>query len=262
MNVFTKRLASTGALLIAGSVLTACGVGEAVQGVAEEVSAVSRLTDAVPTTETPAFRYRIKGGVQPIAGVLDAPHQAMVSEIDEQIPDADFTFSMKLLVVGDQSWTKISFDGAPEGIGLPKVSKKWMKLDLSRFSAADAEGLTYNGETDPGYVGALLLAAADLTETGTGTFTGTTDLTRTTAAEIVEPEVLTALGEKAKTVPLKVTLDAEGRIATAVVEIPAAGKAKAGTYEVTYDQYGSAAAVRAPADGVKAPADVYEFLKS
>ena len=42
----------------------------------------------------------------------------------------------------------------------------------------------------------------------------------------------------------------------------AAGKAKATTYRVTYDQYGSATAVRAPADGVKAPADVYELLKS
>ncbi|GAA1603878.1 hypothetical protein [Actinoplanes couchii] len=259
MNVFTKRLASTGVLLIAGSLMAACG---AVQDVAEEVSAVAKLTDALPADDTPVFRYTIKGGVQPISGVVDAPNKSWTQEIEEEVPDGDFTFSMKLMVIGDQAWTRMSFDGAPEGIGLPKVPKKWMKLDLTKLPEKDAEELVYDGETDPGFVGSLLLAASDLKESGSGTFTGTTDLTRTTAAQIVEEKTLTALGEQAKQVPLTVTVDAQGRVGTAVVEIPAAGTTKAATYRVTYDQYGSAAAVKAPADGVKAPADVYELLKS
>ncbi|HWS33536.1 MAG TPA: hypothetical protein VN408_12440 [Actinoplanes sp.] len=257
MNVVTKRLTTAAVLLLAGSLPAACGVGAAVQDAAEEVSAVSKLTDALPTAETPVFRYVIKGGVHPMNGVVDAPNKSWTQELSEEVPDADFTFSMKLMIIDDQAWTRMSFPGAPSGIGLPKLPKKWMKLDLGKLPAKDAEDLRYDGETDPGYVGALLLAAADLRETAAGTFTGTTDLTRTTAAEIVEPKALTALGKKAETAPLTVTVDAEGRITTAVVEIPSAG-----TYSVTYDQYGSAAAVKAPADGVKAPADVYEFLKS
>lgn len=260
MNVFTKRLASSGVLLIAGSLLTACGVGEAVKDVAEDVSATTELMKALPSAGTPAYRYTTKGAVQPVTGVVDAPNKGMITEIDQEIPDAGITLSMKFLVLGDQAWTKIAFDGAEAGSGLPKLPKKWMKLDSTKLDATAAKDLTYKGETDPGYVSSLVLAATDLKETGEGTFAGTTDLTRSTEAEIVTPEVLTALGEKAKAVPLEVKLDAEGRVATARVEIPAAGKAKAGTYEVVYDQYGSAAAVQAPADGVTAPKDVYELL--
>ncbi|WP_430783048.1 hypothetical protein [Actinoplanes sp. G11-F43] len=260
MNVFTERLVGSSALLITTTLLAACGVGEAVKDVAGEVSAATTLTKALPNAGTPVFHYRIKGGVQPLAGVVDAPNKSMTTEINEKIPDAGLTLSMKFLVIGDQAWTRISFDGAKSGSGLPKLPKKWMKLDSGKLSADSAEDLTYQGETDPGFVSSLLLASADLKETGERTYAGTTDLTRSTEAEIVESEVLTALGEKAKAVPLELTLDAEGRITTALVEIPAAGKAGAATYEVVYDQYGSATPVTAPADGVAATEDVYELL--
>ena len=123
-----------------------------------------------------------------------------------------------------------------------------------------SEDLSYAGETDPGHVSALLEASADLKETGTGTYAGTTDLSESGEAEIVDEETLKALGEKAKAVPIKLTADAEGRITRAVLDIPAAGKAKAATYEVIYDQYGSAAPIKAPTGAVKAPAAVYEMF--
>ncbi|GGN67894.1 hypothetical protein GCM10010112_31730 [Actinoplanes lobatus] len=258
MNVLT-RTAST--LLIVGVTLTGCGVGEAVEETVAQVSAATTLAEGVPTTESPVFRYTIKGGQQPLSGVVDGPHKALTTEAQEKIPDSDITLSMKFLIVGDEAWTKIAFKNAGADSGLPKLPKKWMKLDQKKLAADSGEDFTYQGESDPGYVSDLLRAAADLKETGKGVYAGTTDLTGSTEAEIVDADTLAALGEQAKTVPLELTLDAEGRITRALVKIPAAGKAKAATYEVVYDQYGTVAPVTAPTDGVAAPADVYEMLK-
>ncbi|MDI6101964.1 hypothetical protein QLQ12_25425 [Actinoplanes sp. NEAU-A12] len=267
MKVFTKRMALAGALLFTGTALAACGGGEtaketgaAAKETAKPVSAATTLAKGVPTAKTPAFRYAIKGGLQSLSGVLDAPNKALTTDVSEKIPDSKITLNMKFLIVDDKAWAKIAFDGAKAGDGLPAIPKKWMLLDQSKLASDSSEDLTYQGETDPGYVSTLLEAAADLKEIGSGTYAGTTDLTKSEEAEIVDKATLTALGEKAKSVPLKLTVDAEGRIAKAVVEIPAAGKTKAATYEVTYDQYGAAAAIKAPTDVVKATADVYEML--
>ncbi|WP_433793706.1 hypothetical protein [Actinoplanes sp. CA-252034] len=261
MNVLTKRLALTGALLIAGAGLTACGTTDDVPEKAPQpVSAATTLKKGVPGTGTPAFRYSVKGGQQSFTGVLDAPNKSVTSDFVEKIPDSEITLTMRFLVIEKQAWARISFDDAPAGAGLPKFPKKWMKLDQGKLSADSSEDLTYAGETDPGFVSTLLAAAADLKETGKGTYAGTTDLTKSTEADIVDDETLKALGEKAKAVPLEVTLDGEGRVTKAVVKIPAAGKVKAGTYEVVYDQYGKASPIKEPSGAVNAPADAYELL--
>ncbi|MFC6569938.1 hypothetical protein [Actinoplanes utahensis] len=255
------RMKTLGVVMIAGFALAACGTVDAVQETVETVSVSAKLAQGVPTPKTPAFHYTVKGGVQPFSGVVDGPNQATTAAFADKDPDG-FTMSMTFLVVGSDSWTKISFSGAPAGADLPKLPKQWMKLDKSKLPADLAGDLEFSGKSDPGYVSNLLVAAADLKETGPNAYAGTTDLTRSTEAEIVDAATLTALGEKAKTVPLEVSVDSEGRIAKAVVRIPAAGKAKAATYEVVYDRYGSAAPLTAPAGGVAAPAAVYQMFNS
>jgi hypothetical protein len=260
MNVLAKRLAATGALLIGVAGLSACGVAETVEETVAEVSATTTLIKGVPTGSSPVFHYTIKGGVSPFSGVVDAPGKGFTSDFVQEIEEGGFTLTMKFLVVEKQAWAKISFAGAPAGSGLPKLPKKWMKLDPGKLSADSSEDLTYNGESDPGYVSTLIESATGLKEPGKGAYAGTTDLTKATEAEIVDDATLKALGEQAKTVPLELALDSEGRITKAVVKIPAAGKVKTSTYEVLYDQYGTAAPVKVPADGVAAPAAAYELL--
>ena len=60
--------------------------------------------------------------------------------------------------------------------------------------------------------------------------------------------------------PFEATTDAEGRLSTLELRIPAAGKRKAATYEMSYRDYGKVAAPAAPATSRKAPAVVYEML--
>ncbi|WP_229073059.1 hypothetical protein [Actinoplanes sp. DH11] len=276
-----RRLAAAGTLLIAGTALTACGAAENTAGpatagpatagpatagpatagpAAKPVSAI--LLDAVPGADAPVYRYTIKGGAQPVAGVIDPANKALVSGVEQKVPDTPITLSMRFLVVGDGIWAKIAFKGPTAGSGLPKLPKKWMTLDRAKLAGTDVADLEYaDAENDPGYVAALVEHADGLAGTAPGRFTGTTDLSDSAESGIVEPATLTALGAKAKKLPLEVTVDDAGRITRAAVRIPAAGKAKASTYTVTYDEYGTADPLTAPADAVKAPAVVYDLLK-
>ncbi|GAA4598586.1 putative small lipoprotein YifL [Actinoplanes octamycinicus] len=259
MTVLTKRLAAVAALLI----LAGCGqTGEAEKPAPPTPAEI--LKKAVPTTAADVFHYAISGGEQSASGVVDSAKKTMTTDFSEKIPDAGFTLTMKFLVVDADSWAKISFGSAPAELGLPKLPKKWMKLDTKKLGADAEKDLIYAGQTDPGFVSTLVEASTGLTEKSPGHFAGTVDLTEATEAEIVEAETLTALGEKAKAVPFEATVDAKGRISTATVRVPAAGKAKAITYRVTYDQYGTAETPAAPTGSaqVDAPKAAYDLLNS
>ncbi|BCJ44791.1 hypothetical protein GCM10010168_16040 [Actinoplanes ianthinogenes] len=258
MTVLTKRLAAAAALLI----LAGCGQAGGEAGKPAPPKPADTLKKAVPSTATDVFHYTITGGEQTASGIVDSAKKTLTTEISQKIADGGFTLTMKFLVVGGDSWAKISFGDAPAGAGLPKLPKKWMKLDTKKLGAEAERELTYAGQTDPGYLSTLVDAASGLTEKSSGHFAGTVDLTRATEAEIVEAATLTALGEKAKAVPFEATVDAQGRISTATVRVPAAGQAKALTYQVTYDQYGSAASPAAPTGSaqVDAPKAAYDLL--
>src|SRR5689334_19402295 len=107
MTVLTKRLAAVAALLILA------GCGDATE--AEKPPAptpAETLKKAVPAASAEVFHYAVKGGNQAFSGVLDAPNKGTVIEINEKIPEAGFTLSMKLMVVGEDSWAKVSFGDA------------------------------------------------------------------------------------------------------------------------------------------------------
>ncbi|MEU4694186.1 hypothetical protein [Actinoplanes sp. NPDC023714] len=256
------RFAAT--VLVAGVVLTGCAAEKSDEKAApapsqtEKTKTVSEtLLDAVPDAASPAFHYAVKGGLNPFSGVIDPEGRAMTAVITQKIPDTPITLTMQFLVVEEKVWTKIAFKGATADMGLPKLPKKWMSIDQAKAGSSEIDEMKFTAsEIDPGYVTALVASAAGLKETADGHYTGTTDLTKSTEAEIVEDKKLKAIGEKAKTAPLDVVVDDEGRIAKATVKVP-----ESAAYQVTYDQYGTAKPLSAPADAVKAPADVYELLK-
>jgi hypothetical protein len=69
------------------------------------------------------------------------------------------------------------------------------------------------------------------------------------------------LGDKAAHLAFTAVLDAQGRVTSTTVRIPAAGKLKASAAAITYDQYGTAAKPKLPtaAEQVKAPSVVYKM---
>ncbi|MEV4706487.1 hypothetical protein [Actinoplanes sp. NPDC049316] len=267
MNIRRMRLAAPGALLALGvAVMGGCGVADAVHDAASSTPATpeDKLLDALPDFSTGPFHFTVKGGTQPMTGVLDAAKKSYRIDVSQKDPDLGFTLTMKFLVVREKSWIKVDFKGTEGLTGFPELPKKWLLVDPAKVEDTEDAPLTYDDETDPGEAGAVLRAIVDVKETGTGTYEGTTDLTKQGEAGIVEDSTLKALGDKAKAVPFEATVDAEGRLTRTVVKIPAAGKAKAARYEVVYDEYGSAASPAEPAaaEQQKAPKAAYEMLNA
>jgi hypothetical protein len=138
-----------------------------------------------------------------------------------------------------------------------------MRIDPAKIKGDDVP-VGYDNETDPGDAGAVLRAIVDVRQTSAGRFAGTTDLTRQGEADIVDPARLRALGEKAKAVPFEATVDGQGRLTSAVVRIPAAGKTKAGKYTIAYTGYGNTPTPVAPAadEQQEATKAAYELLNA
>jgi len=231
---------------------------------AESPSAVAprdALLNAVPDESVGAYHFAIKGGSTPMSGVLDAPKKAIRLEVSQHEADPGFTLDMKFLIIEEKAWTKIAFTPATLP-GLPTMPKKWMLLDTSKIKDKEDGPLAYGDETDPGYATAVFQNASDVEQTSTGHFAGVTDLTKATEAEIVDSATITALGDKAKKIPFTAVVDAKGRLISAVVKIPSAGKTKAMTYAVTYDGYDSTESPVAPPAGEqqKAVSAVYDML--
>jgi len=219
------------------------------------------LLKAVPDETAGAYHFSIKGGSTPISGVLDAPKKTIRLEVVQHESDPAFTLDMKFLIIEEKAWTKITF--TPSTLpGLPKLPKKWMLLDTSKIKDKKDGPLAYGDETDPGYATAVFENARDVEQTSTGRFTGVTDLTKVTEAEIVDSATLTALGEKATKIPFTAVVDAKGRLTSAVVRIPATGKAKAATYAITYDGYDSTTTPAAPSadEQQRAVSAVYDMV--
>jgi hypothetical protein len=270
MNSRTGRLTGFAIALSASAVaLAGCGPDSdtpaATPGSATASVSVATPRDAllkaVPDDQAGAYHFTVKGGTQPVTGVMDSARKAATIEVSQSEPDAGFRLDMKFLMIEKQSWTKISFTPATLP-GLPKLPKKWMLIDPSKIKDKDSSPLAYEGEIDPGSTAGVFQSSADVHEVSPGHFAGTTDLSQQTDAGIVDDATLKALGAKAKAVPFQAVVDGQGHLTSTTVKIPAAGKVKASTYAVIYDGFGSTETPAVPAAGQqqKAPATVYEML--
>lgn len=241
-----------------------CGVADAVQEPPAAATASPRdaLLNALPDADTGSFHFTVKGGSQPMSGVLDAARRSYRVDTSQREPSLGFTLTMNFLVVEKQSWVKIIFTGTEGLSGIPKLPKKWMLVEPTKIDDKESVPLEYADETDPGEAGAILRAIVDVEQSTPGHFTGTTDLTQQGDAEIVDAATLKALGAKAKAIPFEAEVDSQGRLTRAVVRIPAAGKAKATAYEVKYGEFGTAASPVVPAadQQQKATKAAYEML--
>src|SRR5690349_14703149 len=178
-----KRLAGITVLLVL-TTTTGCGLVDKAGTTEPAATPHEQLLRAVPDEKTPAFAFDVKGGVTPISGVLDAPHETFRVQVVQSEPDAGFAMTMYALAVRDKAWMKILFEPA-DVPGLPPVPRKWLVVDPARVTDPEIAPSGYDGDTDPGYAGLVLKGAAAVAGTGDGHYTGTTDLTASTEAEIV-----------------------------------------------------------------------------
>ena len=158
-------------------------------------------------------------------------------------------------MIEKQSWIKISFTDTDGLTGLPKLPKKWMLIDPAKIKDKDDGPLAYDNETDPGSDRAVMQAIVD----------GRADRRRAVRGHH-RPHPAGRGGDRRRRHPqgagrqgrggaVRGGVDGQGRLTSAVVKIPAAGKTKAHRYEVTYAGYGTAPTPAAPARGPAAAGD-------
>jgi len=214
------------------------------------------LQAGVPTEKSPIYRFSIKSAGRPEHGVIDPPDQ--IAEIGGiSYSDRTYTETTVSLFTRDKSWMKVI--GKPAGrSGLPT---KWMAIDPQKMKLKNGTPYLYVAESDPGYTADVFDNATIVERAGPGRFRGVTDLSDTGAGKILSAAQLKALGDKAAHLAFTAVLDDQGRLTSATVVIPAAGKLKASTAVITYDQYGTAAKPTLPtaAEQVKAPSTVYKM---
>jgi hypothetical protein len=219
----------------------------------------SALIDAVPNEKDGAYHFEVTDGDVPQSGVLDAPHQAAILKIEQHEKNPDFTLTMTTLMVGKQTWVKMAV--TPALPGLPKIPKNWQLIDGAKIKDNQLP-IGYDGSTDPGYAQLLVQKAQGVKETSPGHYAGSTDLTRSTEADIVDPKTLKKLGAKAKSVPFTAIVDSAGNLTSLIAKIPAAPGVEARTYSIKYDGFGATSAPAAPAAGdqQKAAGVIYQML--
>lgn len=178
--------------------------------------------------------------------------------------DPDFTFSMELLALGTDTFMKIDMGEAAKLPGLELATgKKWLHVDRSKIENFADLGIDVT-RTDFLSLRAMLGSAQSVQAAGERKYTGTLDLSKDENSPLTDGDLLDALGTKASAVPFTATLDAQGRLVELVLDVPAAGEAKAQQLKIALSEYGAVTFPAAPTGGdvVEAPAGVYEMLNT
>jgi hypothetical protein len=254
----TRRLATTGAALVAALSLGLTGCGTKTDA---DAPAGNGSTSAAPATSAPAdaraeltaaaeklneqsVRMELKSAVVNGSGVMDPATKT-----------GDMTMKMgaegifRVLLIGNDAYLKIT--------GMQGMPKKWLHMDATKLGKSGQLNLMPEG--DPGGAKQMTDSVVDVEKTGAGAFAGTLDYTRTKAND----ESVKALGDKAKAVPFTAKVDDQGRLVEFAIDTSVLHEAL-GTMTTTYSDFGAPVAVEKPAasETQEAPQELIEAMGS
>lgn len=271
-----RRFAGAGTLLAVSVALTAgCAVAGSSprqaassprEAASSPPSAREILAAAAPGDSSGRYRISVKDSELTVRGVVDPAGRRYRLGFRQPLPGTGVMLAMDFLVIEKRSWVKVAFEGADKRSGLPRLPRTWLRLDPSKIKdrGQGSMPLAYDGAADPANSAVLFAAVVDARQQGVGRYTGTLDVTRAKEAEVLTAQQLTALGDRARSLPFEATLDRQGDLASLTVEVPAVGKRKAWRWAATYSDYGTAPALPTPSgrESQPAPPTVYEMLNS
>jgi hypothetical protein len=196
----------------------------AASATAELTAAAQKLNDDTVTTEVTSNGLTSSGKIDPKGNKAD-----VTMKVTASTGSADF----HVRALGDDVYIQAD--------GLPNVQAgKWLHID-----AAKAAGTSFDVIPDGDAAGAnrFLNTVADVKKDGTGSYSGTLDLTKVPAGGGVS---IDTLGDKAKAVPFTATVDDQGRLTSLTIDMSALN-AQLGSLKTTYSDFGSPVTVEAPA---------------
>lgn len=270
----SPRVRALGVAAVLSTVLTAgCGLLPPTPApVAPSVvpdSPLEALAASAPTYGTGTFRYAVTHAGAPVTlpdftGTVNVPGRAHESRVVVFDPEYRSTTWWDTRIVADRGWTRIRIDNPSDEVVYPDFPKKWMLVDPARLKDSGlAPGWSF-ADLDPGDVKILFQGLVTAERTHPHAFTGTLDLTRAAGNQVVDADVLAALGPKAKSVPFDARLDTMGRLLDLALTVPASAKNKRYTHLITYRDYGTAPSIGAPraTEVTAATPDTYDMLNS
>ena len=247
------------AVLVAALGLAACGsTGEPASPAAASAPATTPAADpearlAAATREIAAGNYRFGFQSGNVTGTGYAHRPSGSVRLDVDAKDGKDTYTMRLFVVGPDSFAKVELNGKAVGSG-----GKWFALDKGK--AAKTEAFAFLAAPDVGGATDLLATARSVTARPTGELAGTVDITKVDAMAAIDEEVKDGLGAWGGAVPFTATLDDQGRITKLVLDLSTFSTVDVKAIEVTYSDYGAVTPDPKPTDTVNAPADFYDDL--
>jgi hypothetical protein len=253
----TRRLATTGVALVAALSLglTGCGTKTDADGPA------GNGTSAAPASSAPAdARAELSAAAQKLnqQSVKMELKSAAISGSGVMDPAAktyDMTLklgpegSFRVLMIGDNAYLKIT--------GMQGMPKKWLHMDATKLGKSGQFNLMPEG--DPGGAKQMTDSVVDIEKTGTGSYAGTLDYTRTKP----DDPSIQALGEKAKAVPFTAKVDDQGRLVEFAIDTSALHESL-GMMTTTYSDFGAPVSVKKPAasETQEAPQELIEAIGS
>jgi hypothetical protein len=188
--------------------------------------------------------------------IASADQSASAASLSASFEEEGVKFNVDFLIIGNERYVKIA------GLPIPGIdSKKWMRFDMSKVKDPSNGGP--EDMKDPAALKAFTEAIVTAESTGERSYKGTVDASKATDAGLFDTDVISGLGDKAKSVPFEATLDDKGRLSTIKIMVPAYGSTKEDTINATVSGYGSTTLAKpATADVVEAPETVYQILNS
>jgi hypothetical protein len=165
--------------------------------------------------------------------------------------------SLDAVMISPDVWVRLDLGAANQQLGIR--SKSWMKIDPRKVP--DPKALPFD-LTD--FSDALdltkLLAGVSAHRTDAHTLAGTIDLTQATGVSAPDAAAVSRAGDKARSVPFRATVDDQGRLTRLAVDGATISPDLA--MEISFSDYGTAAAVTRPDDSevVPTPDAVYQVL--
>jgi hypothetical protein len=208
------------------------------------------------------FSFTISGGELNGEGKVHLPSKS--AEMKLATGEAADAVKMHLVFIDTDSWVKLDFGSTADSVPALKAMKdKYQHLDRSRLKNAKELDFDF-ADVDPAGSDKMIAAITDVKQTGEGAYAGTIDATKAADSDLLDEEMLKALGDQAKAVPFTAKLDQQGRLTEFALQVPAAGSVPASTVTVNYADYGTATAVQKPPAGkvVEASDQVYDMFES
>ncbi|WP_433084462.1 hypothetical protein ACQP1P_07725 [Dactylosporangium sp. CA-052675] len=254
-----KELAGVVVAVLVALVVGGCGGGAQQPGSTSAAASTDpagkdALVGAVKALQGTTYGYTMKIDNGTVTGVVDptGKRQARLDSVASGVK-----FSLEGIVLGGgERYFRTSIPAA--GVS----AKKWYRFDRTKVTRTEIIGLFETKDPTSSQDFVSRVAQARL-EAG-GKITGTYDLTRGGDLGLADQAGLAALGDRAKAVPFVVTLDAQGRLASVLVTVPAYAGAAERTLTVDYRDQGKPAQVTVPKAAEVAPANaaVYNLLNN